>query len=968
MNYCLPFHFQKNAPGIEAVKGGANTASCDEILRWVQTVLEAEISALACFNSSDDILTINLWQGPGNRPACTHLSDPQGTMVTWLHSGSESMIGTNQDHHLCRLVSRAIGETVHSAVAIPVRPHESKARILLAASRSTMSIGKREESILRTVAACSALQADAVWLREEFQRVSHYLDASVDIGKAIVSNMDFESLLGKILNRLQVIFDAESGGVLLYDPDRQELVLQKPAFGVSDEDKIRAYRVPVGVETSPITVAASVFNSGEPFVNNHCPENPRINQKFISLYKIKNSVTLPLIVDGRGIGILHIVNKRSGGFTDNDVRLLSMLASQLAVIIENGRLFNQLRRREQEAKALYEVGVEISSLLDPGPILLSVVEKTRYLLWSDMAGLSLLDERSGYASIRVAVGNQSQRMTRVRVRTPGSGVSGRALRKGRPVIQAYTLAPQNLDYRDDEADMAARAEGMRWAIAAPLQVGSRAMGILYAWRRNDQPFGSTEEELLSQLSNQAAIAIEKAELYAREKRTVTELTRLNTVIASQRAVLERSVEVHKKLTHLVLASRGIGAITETLSNLIQSPVMVKDQFHRLLAHSCGDRPVDPFWEETVKSGQSPAIVRETPALKIPFEVMDRDQCPVRIENHPGLGLEKPRLITPIVVDREILGYISVLENQSLEEVDQVAVEHAATVCALEMLKQKTALEAEYRVKSDFLSDLVRGRFQSEEEITRRGAYFGYDLSRTYSVMLVAFDQAPEEGDRKTSSARTRQLADLAQGLCADLLPESIAVTKGLNVLILARTPEPRKGASRSNSSTFRPEDLARQLQARAASSLGGLTVSIGIGRACTQVSDIKSSYEEARQAIGMVRRFGRKEAIIPFDNLGVYRLLFQVGQKKDLEEFVHKVLGSLIDYDSRHNTNLIATVDSYLRNNCNLQRTSKTSFVHINTLNYRLRRVEEITGLDFDRHDDRLNLEMALRVREILTS
>jgi DNA-binding PucR family transcriptional regulator len=141
-------------------------------------------------------------------------------------------------------------------------------------------------------------------------------------------------------------------------------------------------------------------------------------------------------------------------------------------------------------------------------------------------------------------------------------------------------------------------------------------------------------------------------------------------------------------------------------------------------------------------------------------------------------------------------------------------------------------------------------------------------------------------------------------------------------------------------------------------------VTLGVGATCHAPTEIARSYAEARRAAEIALRFGRQGQVVSFQDLGLYRLLFQVSDRTELKAFVDHVLGPLIEYDRRHRTDLVRTITSYLANNNSLQSTARDLFVHVNTAAYRIQRIQLITGLDLTRTDDCLLVRVALMIME----
>jgi PucR family transcriptional regulator, purine catabolism regulatory protein len=130
------------------------------------------------------------------------------------------------------------------------------------------------------------------------------------------------------------------------------------------------------------------------------------------------------------------------------------------------------------------------------------------------------------------------------------------------------------------------------------------------------------------------------------------------------------------------------------------------------------------------------------------------------------------------------------------------------------------------------------------------------------------------------------------------------------------------------------------------------------------VTDLAHAYVQARRTLAASRQFGRAGTVTSFDELGIYRLLFQVPDAGELRGFADQILGSLLTYDRRHDADLVRTLGAYLRHHGSLQSAARELVVHVNTVSYRLQRIAEISGLNLDDAEDRLTAQVALKILE----
>jgi DNA-binding PucR family transcriptional regulator len=119
---------------------------------------------------------------------------------------------------------------------------------------------------------------------------------------------------------------------------------------------------------------------------------------------------------------------------------------------------------------------------------------------------------------------------------------------------------------------------------------------------------------------------------------------------------------------------------------------------------------------------------------------------------------------------------------------------------------------------------------------------------------------------------------------------------------------------------------------------------------------------QAQHAIDLGVRLGRAGQTICYEELGIYRLLLQVGDMQQLRQFAEDVLGSLLDYDARHKVDLVGTLSVYLNQHESLKQTARVLRVHVNTVTYRIQRIEQLTSLDLADPDHRLSAHVAAKI------
>ncbi|MDE3076608.1 MAG: helix-turn-helix domain-containing protein, partial [Chloroflexota bacterium] len=162
------------------------------------------------------------------------------------------------------------------------------------------------------------------------------------------------------------------------------------------------------------------------------------------------------------------------------------------------------------------------------------------------------------------------------------------------------------------------------------------------------------------------------------------------------------------------------------------------------------------------------------------------------------------------------------------------------------------------------------------------------------------------------------------------------------------------------------QTLAANLHSRIAQVLPELPISIGGGRVCRAIGDYKESYDEARRSLEIIRRCNKRNQVVFFQSLGVYRLFSLIEDRRELMKLAEQTIGPLLEYDRQHATTLVRTLGSYLESGRNLDSSARSMFIHVNTLKYRLKRIQEIAGLDLNSAEERFNLHLAVKILQAI--
>ena len=412
-------------------------------------------------------------------------------------------------------------------------------------------------------------------------------------------------------------------------------------------------------------------------------------------------------------------------------------------------------------------------------------------------------------------------------------------------------------------------------------------------------------------------------------------------LQAQNAALRQLVAIHDRLGALVLHGADVAAITSMLANLVGRRVLLLDELLQAVATSLpGDGRADEPFTWAPRQGYVRAVLA----------TLARERRPLRVPPMADFAVDASCVLAPIAVGDTILGYLAILaegEGAGQEDLELQTVQHAATVYALSMMRERMAAEVSRQLKDELLEGLLLGRTQDEQVARERAIRLGYNPEVSYRVLVL--DAASHVEDRPEMVAQCRRLLEsLAEG-CAQRSPGAFSTVRQDELVVLV--PESEAAA-----------ELGRAAVQQAAALLPAWRVTAGVGGTCSSASGIARSYAQARRALQTAERFGNQGEVVAFEDLGVYRLLFHVSDADELRGFIDQVLGPLIDYDQRHKGDLVRTLGAFLDHTGNLHATARELNLHVNSVAYRVQRIEAICGLDLEKSEDRLLAQLALKI------
>jgi sugar diacid utilization regulator len=424
----------------------------------------------------------------------------------------------------------------------------------------------------------------------------------------------------------------------------------------------------------------------------------------------------------------------------------------------------------------------------------------------------------------------------------------------------------------------------------------------------------------------------------------------------ENAALRELVTVYRHLSGLALQDADLAGVVQLISDRMIATVAVVTQLMDVLTAAAPG----------VTADKAAAAVREHVVHPRLGQVLRASRLSQRALRLPNVGGTPAIIVAPILVGDEVPSYLITIDpadNIFGEDMSLLVTEHAATICGVILGRERVVAAAARRVRDDLVEGLLLGRGRDQSDTGRWAAHLGYDPARDHNVMAVAFDLP----DPKTPSAshidvaaQRQRVAESIEHFVATRAPDAIVSARESEVVIVTAAPhEPGPAAMDARR-------LAHACLARLAELFPAARVVIGIGGPCRDPREVARSYAQAQRTTQTLKRLGRAGTVSAFGDLGILRLLLQVPDLAELRSFAADVLGKLAVHEQEHKSEYLTTLACYFRENNSPQRASRILHVHPNTVAYRVKRIEEITGLRLDNYTDRLIAQVALEILDAL--
>jgi purine catabolism regulator len=394
---------------------------------------------------------------------------------------------------------------------------------------------------------------------------------------------------------------------------------------------------------------------------------------------------------------------------------------------------------------------------------------------------------------------------------------------------------------------------------------------------------------------------------------------LAEVMNRQLLELKRSQEIHNSLTDLVLKGGTLQSIADVLHKLVNNPVLICDYItDNLVLAPKGFSHYHHVVASTSLEKDDDIAVRKSIRNSVEKIVSNNDTV---------------KYVMPIRVEKGMGGRIVVFEDQrKLHRLDIIAIEHAATVAALYLQREKAIHELEQRFRNDFIFQLLSGDYLDYASCLTIAQGLGWQLQEQ-NIVLVC-------GMKKQDPRMANNYFQYAVNHCLrQILREDQRILCGLylegSLVIIYPNIDLDK------------DELYQQV-----ARIGGMVVDslrtkfnkpfyAGIGRLAYTISDIPRSYQEACLAQLVCPAIGDGNYVLNYDQCGIFRLLHIQANSPEAQKYLEDYILPIVAWDKNHQEELLHTLEVLVGCRGNIRMAARKLYLHHNSIRYRISKIEK---------------------------
>jgi purine catabolism regulator len=422
---------------------------------------------------------------------------------------------------------------------------------------------------------------------------------------------------------------------------------------------------------------------------------------------------------------------------------------------------------------------------------------------------------------------------------------------------------------------------------------------------------------------------------------------------------EKSEKVQQELLKLILKETDLNHITKFIQRLIGCSIIITDRSGSIQEISSHTQSFIKEWKNYVLQGILP--LRKETYIETHDPMFQKFQM-VEIKDQTILQLP----VLQVLGDAQ--GYIFVLlprktsVDSYLTQYRVNVLEHSATTIALWLSRKNAVEDTKMRLRSDFVQELAKGEFVSSDQASSRAKLLGYNIKLPY-VSIVGYPENLEVLFRKRKQdddsfehwleSMIRYIEEEIYYAAQSLKREVMMTYQGEQLLIFLEIPSKTENENATN--------FLDLVERRLGNLLPEVIISWGIGNYSEDFNGFAESYQHANVALNIGRRKKGTGNRMMYEKTRVDRVLLNLAQNNEMKEVIMSTIEPLVQYDNQRNMDLIETFSVYNQFQGNVSQTARSLNLHRQSLLYRLRKIESLTGLSLIDPEDLFLLDLSIK-------
>ncbi len=414
--------------------------------------------------------------------------------------------------------------------------------------------------------------------------------------------------------------------------------------------------------------------------------------------------------------------------------------------------------------------------------------------------------------------------------------------------------------------------------------------------------------------------------------------------------------IYKSITECVLNKQDFSQLTSIISESLNSSVFLTNDSFELLSHTMSPETMVSF--PFSFSRNLFYLFPETDSIML-REKANTDKLPIMHFEKDNLDTKLLFNIFPIRNNHALIGFIVILEEPQTIQTYYNVISNLSSVFCIAMINHSVMTESERSNKDIFFFNLLQGKITSTRQLESLCMKNGFD----YNVRRFCIVMQPKElavSSRK-HSIEQNILNTLTRNIDDSLFTYVSNTFQGNVVLFLF----PKNGKNNNNSYM----DIITELCSDIQDNLSKINIHAlcGISKPLKGAGTIRTTYNQAISSVRVGTSIHPDQTIYNYNDDEIYHVMLDSFSNAQRNEIYNDLIGKLVKYDKLNESDLVATLETYIHCQQNAAQAARKLFIHRNTMQYRLEQIKNILGMDINDTHNVYKLQTAFYIKDILT-